>query len=157
MEECTLEWYEENSLFFRMNQTEIFAIDQTAPQHGDWSNSIYFFLEKKRLKYYDDINHPFPMRFQNLEEFPYIKCTHRCFLNGTYLERMPTIIREIEVLINSRKPTDTPFMQWLGERGFAFQCYNINDNNEDVWEIVMPFPLLLRPGFWEITNIQNGD
>lgn len=150
MEECTIEWYEINSSFFRNNQTENFEIDKKLPQYGDWSNSIYFFLKKENLDLYKDTDHPYPMEFQNLKKLPYIKCTYKCFAGeGDYDKEMPTIIQEIEELTGQNKPSAMPFMKWLGNIGYAFQCYNISD----IWEIAIPFPLLLRSDSWKIINL----
>lgn len=149
MEECTIEWYERGTSFYRMNQTENFAIDQTAPQHGDWSNSIYFFLEKEDRKRYQEEDHKYPMTLRNLQRFAYIKCNYECFNDGSYTDDdMARLFREIGTLLGDEKPDRISLMQWLGNHGYAFQCYNVG-----TWEIAMPFPLLSRPDSWEITNI----
>ena len=68
MEECTIEWYERSTSFYRMNQTEDFRIDP-ADQQSDWGNCAYFFLRKENLILYKDIDHPYPMEFQNLKNY----------------------------------------------------------------------------------------
>lgn len=147
MEECTREEYEIGTFFYRMNQTEDFIVNP-AEQQRDWGNCIYFFLRKGDLTLYKDTDHPYPMKFQNLRKFPYIKCTYRCFVDEKgYDKEMPAIIQEIETLTISKKPPVTPFMQWLGNIGYAFQCYHAG-----TWEVAIPVSLLSRLDFREIVD-----
>lgn len=148
MEECTIEWYERGTSFYRMNQTEDFRIDSTY-QQSDWGNSVYFFLEEEDRKRYQEEDHKYPMTLRNLQRFAYIKCNYECFSDGSYTDDdMARLFRDVELLIHHDKPERVPFMQWLGDHEYAFQCYNVG-----TWEIAIPIPLLLRPDSWEITNI----
>ena len=58
---------------------------------------------------------------------------------------MPEIIEEIEGLLKKEKPKDMPFMKWLGLSGYAFQCYNLPD--EETMEIAIPKNLLTKENF----------
>ena len=148
MEKCTIGIYPVGTSFFRRNQKSPFEIDENIEQDGDWSSSIYFWLKETDLPKFDDSQHPYPMEFKNKVPLPYIRCTYECFRQGGYDERMPDIIEEIEELLGKKKSKDTLFMKWLGECGYAFQCYN--NKEDDAEEIVIPFSLFIP---WEITYL----
>lgn len=148
MEECTREEYEIGTFFYRMNQTEDFIVNP-AEQQSDWGNCIYFFLTEEDRERYNEHEHGHPITLRNLQRLPYIKCTYECFNTGDYNhDDMNRLFREIETLIGGEKPDRMPFLQWLGTRGYAFQCYN-----EGTWEIAIPVSLLSRPHFWEIVGL----
>ena len=62
---------------------------------------------------------------------------------------MDSIIKEIELLIGKNKPQGVPFMRWLGENGYAFQCYH--DPETDSMETIVPLQLMTEEN-WSITR-----
>lgn len=158
MEQCTIETYPIETSFFRCSKETPFKINEKEPQVGDWSHSIYFFLEKKDIDKYRDFEHPYPMQFINNFPLNYIRCTYECFKGEYQKEDMDKIVKEIELLFKNNdisylpKFPGVPFMQWLGCCGYAFQCYN--NPEDDSEEIAIPFPLLKNPNAWNIINLE---
>ena len=62
---------------------------------------------------------------------------------------MDSIVKEIELLVGVTKPSNVPFMLWLGEIGYAFQCYH--DSETDSMETIVPLQLMKEEN-WSITR-----
>ena len=146
---CSIECHDKGTRLYRRNQLEDLQFGTTIEEMTeteDWSNSIYFFNDiDSAEKYYKDKDHPYLITVELVQPIKYIKCTHNCFRDGSYEDAMPEIIEEIEGLLRTKKPTKMPFMKWLGLSGYAFQCYNLPD--EETMEIAIPKNLLTKENF----------
>ena len=145
-----IDTYEVGNSFYRMNQRETLEIDRTIKQKGNWSHSIYFFIEKTNLKKYNDTDHPYAISIKNKKPLKCIVCYMDCFAGNPYTEDdMKQLINEVKSLTKIESNPNGNFMEWLGENGYAFQCYHDTDKS---MEIAIPFTLLDNKD-WEITNI----
>lgn len=153
MRYCKKITYEANYSFFRMNQSANFIVERNRIEESDWGNSIYFFLERKLIENYRDVSHCYPIKVQCREPIKVICCKHKCFMYGDYQSYMNDLIYEIqETIIEDprNQKGNTPFMEWLGLQGFAFQCYN---NPDEEMEIAIPHHLFNNMKNWTIQQI----
>lgn len=141
---CKIITYEVRNEFFRKHQNPEFEINFDSKE-SDWANAIYFFVEEKNLRKYNDDEHPYPMVVKNQKPFKCIVCYMDCFANGTYNENdMNKLIKEIKSKTDITTNPKNNFMEWLGEYGYAFQCYHDKDKS---MEIAIPFQLLKNMEF----------
>ena len=59
------------------------------------------------------------------------------FMDGSY--DMNLVVADVEKVIGSKKPAGTPFLLWLGQKGYAFRYY---ENMDKEVAVVIPHLLL---------------
>lgn len=150
MSTCSIQTYWAGTNFFRAHAGE-FNFDSLGKpaQTNDWGNSIYFSRSKSIAEGYLEEGKRSILTFINKKTINYILCKHSCFKDSTYEKHMDSIIKEIESLIGKNKPQGVPFMRWLGENGYAFQCYH--DPETDSMETILPLQLMTEEN-WSITR-----
>ena len=148
MSTCSIQVYDIDTVFYRANEGEfVFSEIQRNLVSNDWGNSIYFSQSKSIAEGYLEEGKRSILTFINTKTINYILCKHSCFKDSTYEKHMDSIVREIELLVGVTKPQDSPFMYWLGEIGYAFQCYH--DPETDSMETILPLQLMTEEN-WSI-------
>lgn len=153
MRTCSIQVYDVGSVFFRANKGEfVFSNIQQTFEPNDWGHSIYFSQNIGTARGYLDDSSKIMLNFTNKVPIKYILCSHCCFKGepfGDYRDYMDSIVKEIELLVGVTKPSNVPFMLWLGEIGYAFQCYH--DSETDSMETIVPLQLMKEEN-WSITR-----
>lgn len=149
MANCISMTYCKNSIFYRRTVRAEFDINGNPHDEGinlnpDWNNCLYFFPSKQEkgnvreaLDGYQQ-GLPFIMNAKYISREKPIKvicCKHFCFMEGSYENYMKDLIEEIEGIVRQKKGRGIPFMDWLGARGWAFQCYH---DKSGIMEIIIP-------------------
>ncbi len=123
---------------YRANQTASInwsAIRNEPVTDDDWGNALYFFDED--IRNYLDSDHPYFIESALEKTFPVIDTDYEGFMDGEY--DLKYVVAQIEALIGSSKPADTPFLLWLGEMGYGFRYY---ENLDREVAVVIPHSLL---------------
>ncbi|WP_281961967.1 hypothetical protein [Bacteroides nordii] len=136
MKYCKIITYREKSVFYRLTRKDEFNVDGN-PTDGnidpksDWGNSLYFIPRRGAISYFIESYPDLKNVMRAIPDFgiKVIYCTHPCFKDGNYSSEMSILIEEIAALIGKNKGK-RPFMSWLGECGYAFQCYHDAKNME---------------------------
>ncbi|RHH07896.1 hypothetical protein DW228_18355 [Bacteroides fragilis] len=123
---------------YRANQTSTInwtALSQTPVQADDWANALYFWDEE--LKNYLDSDHPYFVEVTLKKTLKIIDTDYLGFTDGSY--DMNQVIADVEKVVGSKKPAGTPFLLWLGQKGYAFRYF---ENMDKEIAVVIPHPLL---------------
>lgn len=127
-----------NTKMYRANQSQTIncaALRATPFQNDDWGNALYFW--DSPYKNYLDADHPYFIEVTLRKALNVIYTDEPGFMNGTY--KMSEVIASVEKLIGAKKPTGTPFLQWLGQKKYGFY-YLENPDREQA--IIVPHLIL---------------
>lgn len=127
-----------NRKIYRANQTatiDCAKLRNEAVTQDDWGNAIYFW--DTNIQSYLDMDHPFFIEATFKTTFRVINTDYEGFMDGNY--DMNYVISNIEKIVGSSKPSNKPFLQWLGEKGYAIRYY---ENLDREIAIAIPHCLL---------------
>lgn len=127
-----------NKKIYRANQTatiDCAKLRNEPVTQDDWGNAIYFW--DTNIQSYLDMDHPFFIEATFKKTFRVIDTDYEGFMDGNY--DMNYVISNIEKIVGSSKPANKPFLQWLGEKGYAIRYY---ENLDREIAIAIPHSLL---------------
>ena len=127
-----------NSKMYRANQSATIncaALRATPFQNDDWGNALYFW--DSPYKNYLDWDHPYFIEVTLQKTLNVIYTDEPGFMDGTY--KMTEVIAGVEKLIGSKKPSGTPFLQWLGQKKYGFYYLENTDREQ---AIIVPHLIL---------------
>lgn len=138
-----------------------------ANQSGNWANSMYLSFKEEVSKGYivakeKDGNliadEYYLIKLCLKSDLNYISCTDEKFAAGTEADYiMPAAeLENIAKIIGSENEKGEPFMTYLGNAGYAFECYHDLDGNK---EFIVPSQLITKDYFhvfkmekWKVDN-----
>ncbi len=129
--------------FYRSNQSKEIKITSS---NKFWGNCFYVSTDEEVGNGYSDSDHPYKMILENKISINYIQCYGYGDLCDETVQK--TLVKDVENLINIKKPEDVPFIKWLGEEGYAFECPH-DDSNKP--ETAIPLALYNSTN-WEIKS-----
>lgn len=123
---------------YRANQTSSInwsTIRNEPIKNDDWGNALYFFDQD--IRNYLDSDHPYFIESTLKMPIRVIDTDYEGFMDGSYDDKY--VVAQVEAVIGSSKPAGTPFLLWLGEKGYGFRYY---ENMDREIAVAIPHALL---------------
>lgn len=123
---------------YRANQTASInwsTIRNEPIKNDDWGNALYFFDQD--IRNYLDSDHPYFIESTLNVPIRVIDTDYEGFMDGSYDDKY--VVAQVEAVIGSSKPAGTPFLLWLGEKGYGFRYY---ENMDRKIAVAIPHALL---------------
>lgn len=139
---CDILLIKKGTVLYRANQSEHLPMNLLPNEEKFWANSIYFSDTTTVFSLWNDTDHPYLLQVKAKRDMKCIFCDQYDFSSDA---KELLLVCQVERLIERTKPSDKPFMKWLGEEGYVFKCYADEDMNT---EYAVPFVLLNNEN-WE--------